>query len=589
MTTLLENENNEAPSQQEQQSYRPLVIVLAGPTAVGKSDVAAELCSPAISLDISQGHDLSFIHAQQKINNIIDDDIGRKRTAATRGHVVSADSVQAYRGVDIGANKPTSQEMERTPHHLVNVVDPPTDPSKAASYNAADWMRDARYVIRELTSFDGDVGDDDDEERAEGDGNDDALMRRETIEKALSQSLGVSDSDEKTIHTTKPTILPVVVGGTMMYLQWLVHGRPDAIRPTEEAVERAADKINEFRREAEDTTAIMASKSSSDSLGKSTEKDETIITDEDDESDVAAWKAASTYVSSLGPVFTQRVDKLPGRDWYRLRRLLEVAYTIASKNKPTSQPSSAGANNNSEHEILQNLTEKQVYTGIRSGSLPDLGYDVRCFFLCPDERMTHFHTVDHRCEQMLMRGLLRETASLHASGGLPEESQVTRAIGYRQALEYLKRKDAKRNDHGALMGFMDVFSAATRQYGKKQMQWFRRDAEFAFIPVQMECEKGKRVGGAAKMIADMCKLSAVDFEAELSSSATNNVDGSEESGGGGLPLSARTKLDNERQGKKMKFFLSKRVSLIDGSDDFLTVLAEADECTKQVQGLGEEF
>lgn len=65
------------------------------------------------------------------------------------------------------------------------------------------------------------------------------------------------------------------------------------------------------------------------------------------------------------------------------------------------------------------------------------------------------------------------------------------------------------------------------------------------------------------------------------------MDGSDENGGGGLSLSAQ-KLENERQGRKMKFFPRKRVSLIDGSDGFLTVLTEA-ECTKKVQGLGEEF
>ena len=91
------------------------------------------------------------------------------------------------------------------------------------------------------------------------------------------------------------------------------------------------------------------------------------------------------------------------------------------------------------------------------------------------------------------------------------------------------------------------------------------------------------------MIEDMCKLSTVDFEVELSSSAGNNVDGSGENGAGGLPLSSQTKLDNKRQGKKVKFFLSKRVSVIDGSDDCSTVLMQADECTKKVQGLGEEF
>jgi len=159
-------------------------------------------------------------------------------------------------------------------------------------------------------------------------------IRRESTQKALGQSLGISShNNQKIIHTPTPTILPEVMGETMMYhyyyhyyLQGLVHRRPDAIRPPDEAVRRPPNKINDFRREIEDSAmAIMASKSSSVSLGKSTEKDEIAITDEDDESDEAAGKAASADVSPPGPVFAQGEDKPPGQDCCRLSLLSEVA------------------------------------------------------------------------------------------------------------------------------------------------------------------------------------------------------------------------------------------------------------------------
>ncbi len=41
------------------------------------------------------------------------------------GHVVSADSVQVYRGADIGSNMPMDVELQCTPHHLIDIVDPP--------------------------------------------------------------------------------------------------------------------------------------------------------------------------------------------------------------------------------------------------------------------------------------------------------------------------------------------------------------------------------------------------------------------------------------------------------------------------------
>ncbi len=45
--------------------------------------------------------------------------------AVRLGHVVSTDSVQAYRGADVGSNKPTDVKLRCTPHHLIDVVDPP--------------------------------------------------------------------------------------------------------------------------------------------------------------------------------------------------------------------------------------------------------------------------------------------------------------------------------------------------------------------------------------------------------------------------------------------------------------------------------
>src|SRR5512141_3294704 len=40
------------------------------------------------------------------------------------GEVIGADSVQVYRGFDLGSGKPTAEERARAPHHLVDVADP---------------------------------------------------------------------------------------------------------------------------------------------------------------------------------------------------------------------------------------------------------------------------------------------------------------------------------------------------------------------------------------------------------------------------------------------------------------------------------
>ena len=73
----------------------PRILVITGPTASGKTWLAVELA---------------------------------KRY---RGEVVSADSMQIYRRMDIGTAKPTSAEMQGIPHHMIDVADPEEDFSVA--------------------------------------------------------------------------------------------------------------------------------------------------------------------------------------------------------------------------------------------------------------------------------------------------------------------------------------------------------------------------------------------------------------------------------------------------------------------------
>ena len=58
--------------------------------------------------------------------------------------IVSVDSAQVYRGMDIGTAKPSAAERATVPHHLIDIRDP-ADP-----YSAADFVRDATVAIRDL-------------------------------------------------------------------------------------------------------------------------------------------------------------------------------------------------------------------------------------------------------------------------------------------------------------------------------------------------------------------------------------------------------------------------------------------------------
>lgn len=93
-------------------SNKPPVVAIVGPTASGKTGLAIQL-------------------AQE-----------------FAGEVVSADSRQVYRGLDIGTAKVTKAEMDGVPHHLIDVATLPN------IYTAHDFVRDAAQTITNITKRD---------------------------------------------------------------------------------------------------------------------------------------------------------------------------------------------------------------------------------------------------------------------------------------------------------------------------------------------------------------------------------------------------------------------------------------------------
>jgi tRNA dimethylallyltransferase len=112
---------------------KPRVIVIAGPTSVGKTQLSIELA--------------------KELN----------------GEVINADSVQVYRGLDIGAAKATMEERQGIPHHLLDMV-PAT-----VEYTYEEFMRDSRAATEQI------------------------LARGR---------------------------VPIVVGGTGMYMRYYMHAKP---------------------------------------------------------------------------------------------------------------------------------------------------------------------------------------------------------------------------------------------------------------------------------------------------------------------------------------------------------------------------
>lgn len=88
----------------------PRVVAIVGPTATGKTALGVALA--------------------QRFN----------------GEVISCDSTAVYRGLDIGTDKPTLEERQGVPHHLIDVVAP------NETYSAARYAQDAAAAARDITA-----------------------------------------------------------------------------------------------------------------------------------------------------------------------------------------------------------------------------------------------------------------------------------------------------------------------------------------------------------------------------------------------------------------------------------------------------
>jgi tRNA dimethylallyltransferase len=356
---------------------RRRVLILAGPTAVGKSAVAMELAS------------------------------------RLGGEIISADSVQVYKGLDVGSNKASPEEQATVPHHLLDVAD------LLSTYSAGNFFQAARQAVEDVAS-------------------------RNRI--------------------------PIVVGGTMMYVRWFIYGRPATPPPAPDVVARVDAQISALNGD---------------------------------------WNAG---IALLAAQDAGRASALSQNDWYRLSRALQVAETTGGIGV-SGMPLEGGAPSKT-----------------RDLRWKDLELDFRCIFLYTD-RIPLNRRIDARCEHMILpvrsgmfdqrtrsfasercdprRSILVEVGHLLATRSLTACSQggsPTRAIGYRQTIEYLLQRalslmldqcdanaaqasgnedyDCVAQADSAVMAFrayIEEFQQATRGYAKQQLKWFRKEPHFLWV------------------------------------------------------------------------------------------------------------
>ena len=102
------NSDSSLPAESHQE-FGTDPVLIAGPTASGKSEIALALA------------------------------------VALQGEIISVDSMQVYRGLDIGTSKPTFAERIRVPHHLLDVVD-----LADGSFDAARFVAETERAVREI-------------------------------------------------------------------------------------------------------------------------------------------------------------------------------------------------------------------------------------------------------------------------------------------------------------------------------------------------------------------------------------------------------------------------------------------------------
>ena len=145
------SDNHNITSHTSQSESRISLITIQGPTAVGKSDLAIQLAQ----------------HFQTEL--------------------ISADSRQVYKFLNIGTAKPSQEEQEKIKYHLIDIITPNEE------YSAGDFARDAHDII---------------------------------------------------VEQSKKSMLPIVVGGTGFYIKSLLEGifqSPDVPREIREKLKKTGN------------------------------------------------------------------------------------------------------------------------------------------------------------------------------------------------------------------------------------------------------------------------------------------------------------------------------------------------------------
>ena len=267
--------------------------------------------------------------------------------------IISIDSALVYRGMDIGTAKPSAQERKQVAHHLIDIREP------TQTYNAADFVNDAEQLVADI------------------------------------QSRGK---------------LPLLVGGTMLYLKALQDGIDDL------------PKTDAATREAIETRAKAN-----------------------------GWPAMHEELRKIDPATASR---LAPNDAQRISRALEV-WHISGKSL-TAWFEEGAQKRLDAHQSFASRNKLDVIS------------------LEPNDRSWLHQRIEQRFDAMLAAGFLDEIQTLRERGDLNPDLPSMRCVGYRQAWEQLDAMQLQATSSQEMLARLkETAVAATRQLAKRQLTWLR--------------------------------------------------------------------------------------------------------------------
>lgn len=313
-----------------QSSTKPKVLIIAGTTAVGKTDLS--------------------IYLAKRLN----------------GEVISADSVQVYRHMDIGSAKVTKDIQALVPHHLLDVVE------IKQSFSAGDYYQLATAALQDIVS-------------------------RQRI--------------------------PLVVGGTGLYIQTLMEGSTGAPPSTPDS-----------------RTMVEAMV----------------------EKDGHNWDTSMARLRALDPEYAA---SLTVNDWYRLKRALEIC--TLSNRSVTSFKKSYSPEDSPYHFKCLFLSMPRVHLYKR--------IDMRC------EAIVQGGLLQEVISLIKNHHLTSDCQAGRSIGYRQTLEYLSSAWGYPRVGEAACSQRPWQEHRTAFNQFFSTYQARTRELAGRQLVWFKSNAHFQWV------------------------------------------------------------------------------------------------------------